>query len=533
MAVEPMPVEDSGSDARKEDDEEQGRVAADQNSATSNLFRALDRQGEKAPFIKEASELIPQIAVLDAQEAVEALYKFADGLTRQGVPESLRKNVNAFISQATAFAAMIAALTPNAALAADEIAAQYGAYKVDKTGIIGGAANVIEMGIDLAHSGLEGAGLTNAYGISICLFTLLVKTITLPLTKTSIESAAKLQQLAPFSQEIQSAFPGNSDADQQRKGQLTMQLYQAADVNPLNGIVPSLVQIPVFISFYRALQNLEAQDKLEEPFLWLPNLEGPVYASPPGETLGWFTSIFSGNPTLGWEDTVAFLSLPAALWVSQTVSQRILRPPRDPSKQMTDQEAISQGIIDNLPFVVAFFSLNAPAGLGIYWLANNILTTVITLLVKANVQNVPVTGEVEKVMALVDQQSSKKKSKSVLRPITGSNMDPNGRGFSSSSLSSRASRRAEGRKTEAENVTVRIKTPESRVVDAAVVDSSAAAPSTIVDATVVASPDPSPSSHDESSIGSVDAASKTQEKSVAKAKKNVLKKGKKGKKVRK
>jgi hypothetical protein len=32
----------------------------------------------------------------------------------------------------------------------------------------------------------------------------------------------------------------------------------------------------------------------------------------------WWKSIFTGTPQLGWEDTLAFLSLPLALFVSQS-----------------------------------------------------------------------------------------------------------------------------------------------------------------------------------------------------------------------
>lgn len=52
------------------------------------------------------------------------------------------------------------------------------------------------------------------------------------------------------------------------------QLYSENDVNPLAGCLPSLVQIPIFIGLYRALLKLAQDDLLNEPFLWLPNLEG-------------------------------------------------------------------------------------------------------------------------------------------------------------------------------------------------------------------------------------------------------------------
>ena len=190
--------------------------------------------------------------------------------------------------------------------------------------------------------------------------------------------------------------------------QLLSQLFQTAQVNPLAGCLPALVQIPIFISLYRALQNLVAENKLDEPFLWIPDLEGPVYSSPPGESLDWIKSIFSGAPTLGWHDTVAFASLPVILYVSQTLSQKVLQPPKDPNKVLSEQEQVTQGLVNNLPFIVAFFSLNVPAGLGLYWVVNNILTTIITVVVKNKFRDTQMPPEVEQMMAMIDNQGAAK-----------------------------------------------------------------------------------------------------------------------------
>ena len=74
---------------------------------------------------------------------------------------------------------------------------------------------------------------------------------------------------------------------------------------------------------YRALQNLVAENKLDEPFLWIPDLEGPVYMLPPGQSLDWIKSAVTGNPNLGWQDTIAFFSIPVILFISQTISTKV------------------------------------------------------------------------------------------------------------------------------------------------------------------------------------------------------------------
>ena len=65
------------------------------------------------------------------------------------------------------------------------------------------------------------------------------------------------------------------------------EVYQTNEVNPLAGCIPSIVQIPVFIGLYRAVLNLAKDNALNEPFLFLPNLEGPTYGADPAHWSDW------------------------------------------------------------------------------------------------------------------------------------------------------------------------------------------------------------------------------------------------------
>lgn len=294
-------------------------------------------------------------------------------------------------------------------MVADEAVSVYS--KVDKTGFIGVIADYIERAIDFSHSLLEQGGLKNTYGYSIILFTILVKIATFPLVTTQIESTSKLQKLTPMQQKIQTKYAN----DEETKNRLLSQLFQAANANPLAGCLPAVFQIPIFIALYRALQNLVAENKLNEPFLWIPDLEGPVYMNPPATSMDWIKSAFTGSPQLGWSDTLAFASLPILLYISQSISQKVLQPPQDPKKVLTEQEMTSQAILNYLPVMVAFFSFNVPAGLGIYWVFNNMLTTVVTLFVKNKFKDDVLPAEVAEIMAMVDDNTAGKVSSSSAR----------------------------------------------------------------------------------------------------------------------
>merc|ERR1712176_655874 len=286
------------------------------------------------------------------------------------------------------------ALSPYAALA-EEAVSRY--KKVDKTGPIGFLGSYVENGIELFHDKIVEQGITtNSWGISICFFTVLVRSLVIPLTKLQLESSVRTQQLAPAREKITKAYPGKQR--EQIRQQLIGRVYEAANVNTLAGCLPSIVQIPVFISLYRALSNLNAEEKLEEPFLWLPSLEGPLYDKSGPE---WLTSIASGEPLLGWQDTYAYLSIPFILLITQTVSFRLTTPQKS-AEEMTKQEKTTQDLLNLLPLVLAGFSLNVPASLSVYWIVSNILTTSISLGIKASIGKEELPASVQTILDSID-----------------------------------------------------------------------------------------------------------------------------------
>ena len=165
---------------------------------------------------------------------------------------------------------------------------------------------------------------------------------------------------------------------------MIQQLYQENDINPLAGCLPSLAQIPIFIALYRSLLNLAKENALDEPFLWLPNLEGPTYGA---QNADWLFKWTDGAPTLGWTETLCFLTLPIILVVSQKASMKLLQPPQ--AEPQNEQMAMTQSILEYLPFMIGFFALNVPSGLAIYWVINNFISTASTLAIKSAVGTAP------------------------------------------------------------------------------------------------------------------------------------------------
>lgn len=88
--------------------------------------------------------------------------------------------------------------------------------------------------------------ITSNYGITIILFTIIIKLILMPLTVKQQKSMLKTQKLQPLLMEIQKKY-GN---DKDKLNQETMKLYQKYKINPMSGCLPMLIQLPILLALY-------------------------------------------------------------------------------------------------------------------------------------------------------------------------------------------------------------------------------------------------------------------------------------------
>lgn len=273
----------------------------------------------------------------------------------------------AAVSDGATAAADVAATSTAAVGAATDAAAE-----TAKTGVWKSFVNTIELCITLLHNGLVKAGIPGAYGLSIMGFTVAVKALTFPLNFRQMESTMKMQALSPKVKKVQADYKDNPAV----LNQMIADIYKKENVNPLAGCFPVFAQIPVWIALYRSVLNLASENLLDEPFLWLPSLQGPV--SKTGQGLDtWLYPLIDGAPPIGWHDAICYLVLPVALVATQFYSQKIMSPPSTDPKQNQ-----ANAIFKFMPLLIGWFSLNVPAGLGIYWVTNNLLSTAQTVYIR-------------------------------------------------------------------------------------------------------------------------------------------------------
>lgn len=269
------------------------------------------------------------------------------------------------------------------------------AVPADDNGWFGFLTGPIESILELIHSTTVAVGLnSNAWGLSIIILTLLIKLVTFPLTKSQMESTTKMQAMSPAIKEIQAKYQSNPEVMNQK----VAEFYQVNQINPLAGCLPSFVQIPVFIGLYRAVLTLAKKNVLDEPFLFLPNLEGPTYGADPAHGSDWlFQGWTDAGPALGWDDTIAFLILPAVLVASQFLSMELMQPKtEDPAQQQTNV------VLKILPIMIGWFALNVPAALSVYWIVNNFVTTATSVILRNQMKFEPVSASATSSSATIE-----------------------------------------------------------------------------------------------------------------------------------
>ena len=194
------------------------------------------------------------------------------------------------------------------------------------------------------------------YGLVIIVLTILVRIATLPILSKQMKSSERMRELMPRIKEIQAQFKD----DKQKQSEETFKLYRETGVNPLSGCFPMLVQMPVFIGLFYALQN--SIELRQAPFfLWMNNLAAP-------ETLFMIPGL-----------DLPFRLLPLLMGGSMYAQQKMM-----PQSGMDPQQAKMMLIM--MPGMMLFISYTFPSGLVLYWTVSNLLGIGHQLLVRKRMQ---------------------------------------------------------------------------------------------------------------------------------------------------
>jgi YidC/Oxa1 family membrane protein insertase len=113
--------------------------------------------------------------------------------------------------------------------------------------------------------------LISNWGIVILIFSLIIKLVLYPLSKTSYTSMKKMSKVQPQINEMREKFKNNPKMLQKA----TMELYKKEGVNPFSGCLPILLQLPVFFALYPVVDKaFELRQAMFIPY-WIVDLSRP------------------------------------------------------------------------------------------------------------------------------------------------------------------------------------------------------------------------------------------------------------------
>lgn len=124
------------------------------------------------------------------------------------------------------------------------------------TFIIGPISGVFGIIMDTIYNTLSGIGI-ETLGVSIIIFTLIVRTLMLPLAFKQQKSMKEMQKIQPQLKKLQDKYKDKKNQDEQQKYQMEMnQLYKEHGVSPFGGCLPLLVQFPIIMALFQVLRNV-------------------------------------------------------------------------------------------------------------------------------------------------------------------------------------------------------------------------------------------------------------------------------------
>ncbi|HUS18936.1 MAG TPA: membrane protein insertase YidC, partial [Terriglobales bacterium] len=177
------------------------------------------------------------------------------------------------------------------------------------------------------------------WGWSIIILTIIINLVLFPLRYTSMKSALLQQKIAPELKAINHKYrevKSLTDPRQAEKQREISAVMKREGINPMSGCFPMLIQLPFLFAFYSMLSA--ANELRHANWLWVKDLSSP-------------------DP---------YYILPVAIVVTMYVMQRIT--------PMTGMDPAQAKMMQTMmPLMIGAISFSLPAGLGVYWVAGNLI----------------------------------------------------------------------------------------------------------------------------------------------------------------
>ena len=333
--------------------------------------------------------------------------------------------------------------------------------------ILGPIATVLGYVMDILFRFTSSFGVFNV-GLCIILFTIVMKTLMIPLTIKQQKTTKLMSVMNPEIQAIQKKYKGKSDQESMQRQNVEIQaVYEKYGTSMTGGCLPLLIQMPILLALYRVIYNIPAYvpsvrvyfdnvvtplmgqadyaQKLQEitniatacggkldkfDFTNANRLVDMLYkfsTSQWGELQSLFPAIsdvIGQNAAVvermntflglnmaeapGWVPSFAWI-IPVLAAVSQWFSTKLMSG-NQPSTSADAENPRAQSMktmTTTMPLFSAFICITMPAGLGIYWIATSVVTIIQQLIVNAYMDKVNIDDMIAKNLEKVNKKRAK------------------------------------------------------------------------------------------------------------------------------
>ena len=333
--------------------------------------------------------------------------------------------------------------------------------------ILGPIATVLGYVMDILFRFTSSFGVFNV-GLCIILFTIVMKTLMIPLTIKQQKTTKLMSVMNPEIQAIQKKYKGKSDQESMQRQNVEIQaVYEKYGTSMTGGCLPLLIQMPILLALYRVIYNIPAYvpsvrvyfdnvvtplmgqadyaQKLQEitniatacggkldkfDFTNANRLVDMLYkfsTSQWGELQALFPAIsdvIGQNAAVvermntflglnmaeapGWVPSFAWI-IPVLAAVSQWFSTKLMSG-NQPSTSADAENPMAQSMktmTTTMPIFSAFICITMPAGLGIYWIATSVVTIIQQLIVNAYMDKVNIDDMIAKNLEKVNKKRAK------------------------------------------------------------------------------------------------------------------------------
>ena len=333
--------------------------------------------------------------------------------------------------------------------------------------ILGPIATVLGYVMDILFRFTSSFGVFNV-GLCIILFTIVMKTLMIPLTIKQQKTTKLMSVMNPEIQAIQKKYKGKSDQESMQRQNVEIQaVYEKYGTSMTGGCLPLLIQMPILLALYHVIYNIPAYvpsvrvyfdnvvtplmgqadyaQKLQEitniatacggkldkfDFTNANRLVDMLYkfsTSQWGELQSLFPAIsdvIGQNAAVvermntflglnmaeapGWVPSFAWI-IPVLAAVSQWFSTKLMSG-NQPSTSADAENPMAQSMktmTTTMPLFSAFICITMPAGLGIYWIATSVVTIIQQLIVNAYMDKVNIDDMIAKNLEKVNKKRAK------------------------------------------------------------------------------------------------------------------------------